>query len=809
MAMNMPSVPLLFAPLVLAASLAPAVPAQGLAVAISTPTANETVGGTVEISGTAAGVGGGRVSISIDGGPFLAAQGTTNWTFDWDTDQLAEGPHTITARARTRVGGPSATDTIGVEVTRGAGILAVSIQTPRAGATLFDTTVVAGTSDAATQVELRVDQDPFFVVNGVATWEAVLEPASLTPGAHTLTARALRSGESVTDTITITVGPPPPGGQRVTYPSSVDGTALGASLWVPRGFDPGGGPRPLIIYLHGAGGDGSVLLRAGGGALTEELDARGWIGVGPDGRAWGLANLGCPWRVSAGYVDNPDPDVGPGEQDILDAIDWACRNFPIDKDRIYLSGFSMGGRGTYILGLRNPDLFAAIAPLGPAIDMFEVFDRRPEPRVCKEGITGGVPGDSPRVDTMYKITSGRFLIENAYNLPVFHGHGLNDTVTSNTLSNAPFLHGWHITTDSGFSGCHGDPALGLCFGHTPTLAELAQRHPDGYAWARLFQPVPHITTREMISGASIQTPGIIGVSDPLDPSQYIGAVEYLSQHQRQTAPNVVVYKTYTDDHSKAYWLDILSATPWSSIPAAVRAVRDPASNRYDIELVRAAQLTLDIDASSLTVNPNRDLVIDVRLLDEPTFDPALAAPGELLQPVIRLVGDFAGLDGVTATADGAPLASSDISFATTAIDLGPVTVTATRTRLIVRGLRRFTDLGQALSGALGTPTLSGSGELLAGSTTSFAISNARASAPGVLFLGTRRLDAPLLGGTLVPSADFFVATAADAAGEASITFPWPAGLSPEFQLFTQAWLFDPTGPLGASATNALRVTPLR
>jgi len=70
-----------------------------------------------------------------------------------------------------------------------------------------------------------------------------------------------------------------------------------------------------------------------------------------------------------------------------------------------------------------------------------------------DGKGGLEPGDSGATDAMYFQTSARFLIENAMNLPVHHSHGTSD----------------------------------LCFGHTPTLSELAARFPG------LNCPLPQLT----------------------------------------------------------------------------------------------------------------------------------------------------------------------------------------------------------------------------------------------------------------------------------------------------------------------------
>src|SRR5262249_61259223 len=47
----------------------------------------------------------------------------------------------------------------------------------------------------------------------------------------------------------------------------------------------------------------------------------------------------------------------------LELIDKLLKGLPIDRDRIYLTGLSMGGYGTWDLLARRPELFAAAAPV--------------------------------------------------------------------------------------------------------------------------------------------------------------------------------------------------------------------------------------------------------------------------------------------------------------------------------------------------------------------------------------------------------------------------------------------------------------
>ncbi len=55
--------------------------------------------------------------------------------------------------------------------------------------------------------------------------------------------------------------------------------------------------------------------------------------------------------------------LGLGDADVLRAIAEARAHLNVDADRIYLCGDSMGGWGTWNVGTRHPDLFAALAPI--------------------------------------------------------------------------------------------------------------------------------------------------------------------------------------------------------------------------------------------------------------------------------------------------------------------------------------------------------------------------------------------------------------------------------------------------------------
>jgi predicted peptidase len=69
--------------------------------------------------------------------------------------------------------------------------------------------------------------------------------------------------------------------------------------------------------------------------------------------------VACPFaRGTMGYQ-------GIAEQDVYGVLADVKRRYPVDDDRIYLTGASMGGGGALWLGLTRPDLWAAVVPVCP------------------------------------------------------------------------------------------------------------------------------------------------------------------------------------------------------------------------------------------------------------------------------------------------------------------------------------------------------------------------------------------------------------------------------------------------------------
>ena len=110
----------------------------------------------------------------------------------------------------------------------------------------------------------------------------------------------------------------------------------------PEGYDPQK-KYPLILFLHGRGESGDDLER-----------------VKIHGPFKKVAELGLDVLIAAPQC----PENEWWDADTLAALtEHLIDDLPVDPDRVYLTGLSMGGGGTWALLAQRPDLFAAAVPI--------------------------------------------------------------------------------------------------------------------------------------------------------------------------------------------------------------------------------------------------------------------------------------------------------------------------------------------------------------------------------------------------------------------------------------------------------------
>jgi poly(3-hydroxybutyrate) depolymerase len=189
------------------------------------------------------------------------------------------------------------------------------------------------------------------------------------------------------------------------YRSDLDDTLQPYAVYVPESYDPARA-WPMVVMLHGATSNHLLARRRvfGLGNRPGESDYEairndveypdlGFIVLAPYARG-----------EVAGYS-------GIAEADVLRALADVERTYNVDPDRVHLTGLSMGGGGTWHLGLRFPDRFASLSP------------------VCAVGDVSLFPymaGASEADKEMLALTSPSAVAENALNQRVFIFHGDED-----------------------------------------------------------------------------------------------------------------------------------------------------------------------------------------------------------------------------------------------------------------------------------------------------------------------------------------------------------------------------------------------
>jgi dipeptidyl aminopeptidase/acylaminoacyl peptidase len=133
-------------------------------------------------------------------------------------------------------------------------------------------------------------------------------------------------------------------------------------MYLPKSFNQKS-KYPLIIALHGLNSNPRQILAYPG--FVQHAEEEGYIVVAPMGynsRGW----YGS--RGTGGGRENDPKNLGElSEKDVMNVLNITLEEFPIDRDRIYLCGHSMGGGGSLHLAIKHPDIWAAIAPVAPAI----------------------------------------------------------------------------------------------------------------------------------------------------------------------------------------------------------------------------------------------------------------------------------------------------------------------------------------------------------------------------------------------------------------------------------------------------------
>lgn len=128
---------------------------------------------------------------------------------------------------------------------------------------------------------------------------------------------------------------------------------------LPEGYAQTTNQWPLIFFLHGSSARGSdleLVKKYGPPFIAEERRDFPFIVLAPQ----------CP-----------EGEYWTANSEIMVALlEDVLKRYPIDQERVYLTGTSMGGNGTWYLACQHPEYFAAIAPLASSPQIPKQWDAR-------------------------------------------------------------------------------------------------------------------------------------------------------------------------------------------------------------------------------------------------------------------------------------------------------------------------------------------------------------------------------------------------------------------------------------------------
>ena len=359
-----------------------------------------------------------------------------------------------------------------------------------------------------------------------------------------------------------------------TYRSALDGSVQPYSVLLPPSFDKRA-TYPLILLLHG-----NQVTSWGGNIISYSPKS---------------------WAVQVAVQDRGNNDYrGVGEVDIDEVLAEVAKRYRIDPDRMYLSGHSMGGYGTWFLATRYPDRWAAISPQTGNTDLSL---NHPTMR------TGGT-GDQRRFQThLLQSWSPIHFAENLLHVPVYMMHGALD-------ANLPVAHSRIMAARLQVLG----------------YEHVYDENPEGGHWWG--------TRPEHQGTLCVDKPEIAGF--------------FLKHNRRALNPKLVVYKTDSLRYRRAYWVTIDELDTAEQMASVRAEVVDPQNIAMQIENI--TQFTLDLNEQLVSVD--RPLTVTVN--GSAAFIGSLAFRGSPATSRLTLRrefdGSYAPLEDRDAPPRGSPVA---------------------------------------------------------------------------------------------------------------------------------------------------------
>ncbi|MBN1288165.1 MAG: prolyl oligopeptidase family serine peptidase [Actinobacteria bacterium] len=412
-----------------------------------------------------------------------------------------------------------------------------------------------------------------------------------------------------------------------------------------------------------------------------------------------------------------------GATDIIDVVQQALDEFSVDENyiadpsQVVIGGYSMGGCGTWALGLQNPELFTAMMPNQGTTDFANTYSwvkahypdqtnpwafLYPEQDMGIVETANALLGSSdplnssdPVVMAGLRQASGRFILENGLNTSFRIQDNCRDTLIPNTTAPdngddalairyvgtlwwIPVVYSHTVTGNPADNYGNPNPKPtyavgyqpwcelheeGMCEGIVETSAfsaegDMPEGDPDYTDMDEYFDNYPYDNTvpygGHAVGGA--QNNKFIDTGDKL--LQADGFVDRaLTDTDQHIDPDEVAYKTYFSELDSAWWLGLTPSDPEDEdTPALARAER-ASDTQINVHVKNVATTTLDLKRMARDED-NLDLSDESTItitVDNDTQPEAEAVTDTVTETDLELVGEWYPLLSYTVTKNGNPV----------------------------------------------------------------------------------------------------------------------------------------------------------
>jgi len=201
----------------------------------------------------------------------------------------------------------------------------------------------------------------------------------------------------------------PSGVREVRYPSDADKTEQPALFYSPDAKE----PRPLLVGLHTWSSDYKNGYDI---PYAKWCVEQGWVFIHPNFRGPNRRPEACGSELMV--------------KDIESAVEWAAKQAPVDRDRIYLVGTSGGGHAALLLAGRLPELWAGVSAW---VGISDLAAWHSECKKAKrkywrdiEASCGGPPGKNAKIDSEYSRRSPLTWLKNYQGPAIDINAGIRD-----------------------------------------------------------------------------------------------------------------------------------------------------------------------------------------------------------------------------------------------------------------------------------------------------------------------------------------------------------------------------------------------